>query len=57
MNKLEKEVNIPLPNGYEISLCKSKKGIEVGLVNPNGYIVSDRLLSKEELDFIKKHFK
>lgn len=52
---MEKSIEIPLPNGYKIFIDNNgDKGIMVGLINPNGYTVSDRILTEETAEFLKK---
>lgn len=51
----EKSIEIPLANGYKIFIDNNENaGIMVGLINPNGYTVSDRVLTDETAEWLKK---
>jgi hypothetical protein len=51
----EKWMEIPLPNGCKIFIDNvGEKGILIGLINSNGYTVSDRILTKELVDLLKE---
>ncbi|MEM4994796.1 hypothetical protein WKH56_19740 [Priestia sp. SB1] len=51
----EKTIEIPLSNGYKIFIDNNEsEGIMVGLINPNGFTVSDRVLSEESAEWLKK---
>lgn len=54
MNLNERHMDIKLANGYIVGLYTDKGNIFLELVNPNGYIVSDKKLDGGELHKIKR---
>ena len=56
---MKEEIELTLPNGYTIQLFKHEESIVLGLVNSNGYCVSDTKLTETEVKTLKeivKHF-
>ena len=55
---MEKLIEIPLPNGYTVFIDNSNhkgiKGIMVGLISPEGYITTDRILTDETAEWLRK---
>lgn len=50
-------IEIPLASGFSFIVTKEEEGTVVALGNPNGYIVYDAKLTKEQEDFFVKNFK
>lgn len=51
----EKSIEIPLANGYKIFIDNNgSEGIMVGLINPNGYTVSDKVLTDDVAEWLKQ---
>ena len=57
-NKVEKSIEIPLANGFKVFIDnsdnKTTKGVLVGLINPDGFIVTDRVLTDESAEWLRK---
>lgn len=53
MNELE----VTLPNGYTIQLFEHEGNLILGLINTNGYYVSDTKLSEVEINTLKQVIK
>jgi hypothetical protein len=55
MKMEEKWIEIPLPNGYQIFIDNNgSEGVLVGLINPNGFTITDRKLPQEMVDLLKE---
>lgn len=57
----EDEFEITLPNGYTIRMFEHEDKMVVGLVNPEGYYISDMKLMESEVekidDIISNYFR
>lgn len=50
---MKKEIEITLPNGYTVELFEYEGRLRLGLINSNGYFVSDTKLTETEVKTIK----
>lgn len=51
---MKDEIEVTLPNGYTIQLFKHEGKVILGLVNPNGFYVSDTRLTETEVMTLKE---
>lgn len=49
-----KTIEIPLRNGYTIFIDHGVAGVNVGVINTNGEIESDRMLTEESTQWLRK---
>jgi hypothetical protein len=52
----KKEIEINLPNGYTVQLFEYEGRMVVGLVNSNGFYVSDTKLTETEVKTLSEMF-
>jgi hypothetical protein len=53
---MKKEIEVTLPNGYTVQLFEFEGKMVLGLVNSNGFYVSDTKLTETEVKTLKEMF-
>lgn len=55
---MKKSIEIPLPNGYTVFIDNSNhkgiNGIMICLISPEDYIITDRILTDETAEWLRK---
>jgi hypothetical protein len=51
--KMKEEIEVTLANGYTVELFKQEGNVVLGLINSNGYCVSDKKLTDAEIKTLK----
>lgn len=53
---MKKEIEVTLPNSYTVQIFEHEGNMVLGLVNSNGFYVSDTKLTETEVTTLKEMF-